>query len=88
MVFGCVLGVAGALPAMYLFELALRKVRPVSVGAGLASVAVSFLMLSAAIFVVRLVSPADVLPFGAAAVLTFLCVWTVEAVRAWKDAQR
>lgn len=84
---GVAVGVLGAMPPALLFEQALRKVRPVSVAAGLLSIMVSFAMLSAAVFVVWLASCKDVLVFGAAEASSFLLVWVVEAARAWRDAQ-
>lgn len=87
LVLGFALGIVGALPPVIMFELALREVRPVGVGAGLASIAISFFALAAAVFVVRLVSPADTLFFGTAEAVSFLLVWVVEAWRGWRGAQ-
>lgn len=84
---GLVVGVLGAVPPAALFEQALKGTRPVSVFAGLASIMVSFAMLAAAVFVVWLVSQANVLLFGAAEAGSFLLVWAAEATRAWRDAQ-
>ena len=86
--FGSVIGIVSSVPMAFLFEQALRRTRPVSVASGLAGILVSFVMMSAAIFVVRMTSPNDVLLFGVAEVASFLLLWAVEAGRAWHDAQR
>ena len=85
---GSFLGIVGALPSAYLFEQALRKVRPVSVASGLASILASYIMLCVAVFVVWLVSRENALPFGVAEAVSFLLVWAIEAWRGWHDAQR
>lgn len=85
---GVAVGVLGAVPPALLFEQALRKARPVSVAAGLAGIMVSFVMLSVAVFVVWLTSRKDVLVFGTAEASSFLLVWVVEALRAWRGAQQ
>ncbi len=85
---GVIIGLVGALPSMYLLEQALKRDRRVSVASGLVSIMASFAMLSAAIFVVWLVSRERVLVFGVAVVASFLFVWTIEAWRAWHDAQK
>lgn len=87
-VAGSAFGVLGALPPAVLFERALRRSHPVGVAAGLASILAAFAVHTCSILVVWLVSRADVLLFGAAEVISFLLVWVVEAVRAWRDAQR
>ena len=85
---GALIGIVGALPSAYLFEQALRGTRSVSVAAGLASIFISFAMLSGAIFVVWVITPHNVLCFGVAEAASFLLVWVVEAWRAWRDAHR
>ena len=87
-VLGAVLGVVGALPAVYLLEQALRKRGAANVATGLISVMISFIMLSSAILAVWLLSRDNVLAFGVAEAAAFLLVWVIEAVRAWRDAQR
>ncbi|MDO4807123.1 MAG: hypothetical protein Q4A07_07735 [Coriobacteriales bacterium] len=87
-VAGSVLGILGALPSAALLERALSNNRTPTVAVGLASVMISFFMLSCTIVAVRVVSRDDVLAFGTAEAVSFLLVWTVEAVRAWRDAQR
>ena len=87
-VVGSVLGIVGALPSVFLLELALRNDRRASVPVGLASIMLSFAMLTAAIFAVWLTSREQVLAFGVAEVASFLLLWSVEAWRAWRDAQR
>ena len=87
-VVGFVFGVLGAFPAAILFERALRRSRPVSVAAGLASIFAAFAVHTCSILGVWLVSRADILLFGVAEAISFLLVWVVEAVRAWRDAQR
>ena len=85
---GVAIGLLGAVPPAFLFEQALRKVRPVSVATGLASIMVSFVMLSVAVFAVWIASRKDVLAFGTAEAASFLLVWVIEAWRGWRDAQR
>ena len=85
-VAGSVLGLVGAFPPALLFELALRKSRPVHVAAGLVSIMVSFALLTGALIVVWLVARGDVLVFGCAEAASFLLVWACEAWRAWRDA--
>lgn len=85
---GAVLGIVASLPAGVLFERALKRSGNVSVGAGLLSILASFGMLSVGIVVVRLAAREYVLLFGTAEAASFLLVWAVEAIRAWRDAQR
>ncbi|MBR3157493.1 MAG: hypothetical protein IKG18_09100 [Atopobiaceae bacterium] len=87
-VAGSVFGVLGALPPALLFERALRGSRPVGVTFGLASIMLAFTVHVCSVFAVWIVSREDVLFFGAAEAISFLLVWVVEAVRAWRDAQR
>ena len=84
---GLAVGVLGAVPPAVLFEQALRGTRSVIVYAGLSSIMVSLAMVDVAVFVVRLVSQANVLLFGVAEAGSFLLVWVAEATRAWRDAQ-
>lgn len=86
-IMGSVIGVIGALPPALLFELALRNDQRVNVAVGLASILISFIMLSVAVFVIWLAARGLVLPFGVAEAASFLLVWAVEAWRAWRDAQ-
>ncbi|MBO7674384.1 MAG: hypothetical protein J6S63_05190 [Atopobiaceae bacterium] len=86
--FGSAIGIVGSVPAAFLFEQALKGTRQVSVGAGLASIMASFVMMSVAVLVVRIAAPHDVLLFGVAEVASFLLLWAIEAGRAWRDAQR
>jgi hypothetical protein len=83
---GALLGVVGSVPTAYLFELALKKDRRVSVAAGLVSIMVSFALLAGALLVVWAASRESVLPFGCAEAVSLLLVWAVEAWRAWRDA--
>ena len=87
-VMGLLLGVVGALPAAFLFERALKGIGTPSVSVGLASIGISFLMLSGTILAVWIASPDDVLTFGVSEVASFLLIWVIEAWRAWRDAQR
>lgn len=87
-IVGSAFGILGALPSAVLFERALGRHRAPSVAAGLVSVMASFTTLSCAILVVWMVSRDDVLAFGVAEAVSFLLVWVIEAVRAWRDAQR
>lgn len=86
-IMGSVIGIVGALPPAFLFELALKKDKRVNVAVGLASILISFIMLSIAVFVIWLAARELVLPFGVAEATSFLLVWAVEAGRAWRDAQ-
>ena len=83
---GAVLGLAGSLPPAVLFEHALRKTRPVSVAVGFAGIMASFTIMVVALLVVWAVARAELLPFGCAEAASFLIVWSVEAWRAWRDA--
>ncbi len=86
-IMGSVIGIIGALPPAFLFELALRKDQRVNVAVGLASILISFIMLSVAVFVIWLAARELVLPFGTAEAVSFLFVWVVEAWRAWRDVK-
>jgi hypothetical protein len=86
-IMGSVIGIVGALPPAFLFELALKKDKRVNVAVGLASILISFIMLSIAVFVICLAARELVLPFGVAEATSFLLIWAVEAWRAWRDAQ-
>lgn len=83
-----VCGIVGGLPQAFLFEKALKGNKGVNVALGLASVIVSFVMLSLAILVARAVAPGHTLAFGTVTVAAFLVFWGVEAVRAWHAADR
>lgn len=87
-VMGSALGVVGALPMVVLLEQALGKRRTPTVADGLACVMITFVAMSCTILAVRVVSRDDVLLFGATEAFSFLLVWAIEAVRAWRDAQR
>ena len=87
-VAGFVFGILGALPAVILFERALGGKRSVGVAAGLLSIMAAFVVHLCSVLVVWFVSRADVLAFGVAEAISFLLVWVVEAVRAWRDVQR
>ncbi|MBE6479062.1 MAG: hypothetical protein IJI88_05695 [Atopobiaceae bacterium] len=86
MVLGAVMGLLGFLPSGILFELVLTRGKRVGVGAGLASVLVSFAFMSVAALAVRLLKHELTLVFGGAMACTFLAAWAVEAWRAWRDA--
>lgn len=86
MVLGAAMGLLGFLPPGILFELVLTRDRRVGVGAGLASVFVSFAFMSVAVLAVRLLRSELTLAFGGAMACTFLAAWAVEAWRAWRDA--
>ena len=86
MVLGAVMGLLGVLPSGILFELVLTRGKRVGVGAGLASVLVSFAFMSVAARAVRLLKHEHTLVFGGAMACTFLAAWAVEAWRAWRDA--
>lgn len=87
--FGVICGLAGCIPPAFLFEKALHsgKNLGMDVGIGLVAILLSFLMLSAAVFVVWLFDPQSTQPFGIAMISTFLCVWGIESVRGWRAAQ-
>ncbi len=87
-VLGSACGLIGALPSAFLLERALRKDSTPTVAGGIASIMVSFALLTCTILVAWLVSRRVVLVFGVAEVASFLLVWSIEAVRAWRDAQR
>ena len=83
---GVLCGLVGCAAPGFLFERALKKGKRVSVGLGVASILVSFLMLSLALLAVRVLAAEKVLPFGCAMVAAFLLFWAVEAVRGWMAA--
>jgi hypothetical protein len=83
---GAALGLVGSLPPAALFELALRKTRPVSVAAGFVGIMASFTILVVALLAVWAVARTELLLFGCAEAASFLLVWAVEAWRAWRDA--
>lgn len=88
-VLGAVCGVIGAIPSAVLFERANKRGtnHNVSVGAGLATTLVSFLLLSAAIYVAHLRARAYEAGFGIATVVAFLVVWGVESIRGLRAVQ-
>lgn len=85
---GVLTGIAGSLAPALLFERALKGGTRVSVGAGLASIVASFLVLSAALLAVRVATSSGFVEYGCAVTATFLALWAVEAVRAWRAAVR
>ncbi len=87
-ILGSVCGLLGALPSAVLLERALNRGHTPTVAGGIASILVSFVLLTCTMLVAWLVSRGMVLVFGVAEVASFLLVWSIEAVRAWRDAQR
>lgn len=85
-VAGVVCGLVGCVPPAYLLEEVMKKGIRVEVATGLASVLISFVMLSAAILVVYLAASEMTLLFGSSMAAAFLVVWAVESLRAWRDA--
>ena len=83
-----VCGLAGALPQAYLFEKALKGYKDVRVDLGLLSVIVSFVTLTLVLLAVWIVAPARELVFGTVMVSAYLVLWGVEAIRAWRAANR
>lgn len=83
---GVLFGLLGCLAPALLFERALRTGTRVSVGAGIASILASFLVMSCAILAVRLLAGSGFVEFGFSMVASFLLFWGVEAVRAWRAA--
>ena len=83
---GVVFGRRGFLAPAPRFERARRTGTRVSVGAGIASILASFLVMSCAILAVRLLSGSGFVEFGFSMVASFLVFWGVEAVRAWRAA--
>ncbi len=85
-VAGGICGLAGCVTPAVLFERALRPSARVSVSAGIASIMVSFLVLSGVMCTVYLVTDTGFLEFGCAMAASFLLFWAVEALRAWRAA--
>lgn len=83
---GILCGLIGCAAPGFLFERALKKGTRVSVSLGAVSILASFLLLSLALVVVRVVAAEKLLPFGCAMVAAFLLFWAVEAVRGWMAA--
>lgn len=86
LVAGIVCGIVGCLPQAFLFKRALKGNKGVRVALGLASVVASFVTLSLAILAAWVVAPGQTLAFGTVTVASFLLLWGVEAVRAWRAA--
>ncbi len=86
---GIVCGLAGCIPPALLFTRALRSEgeRSVSVAKGLVAIEVSFLLQTAAVFVVYRMAESAVLAFGCAMVGSFLAFWGVESVRGLRVAR-
>ncbi|QOY60764.1 hypothetical protein [Thermophilibacter immobilis] len=85
-VAGGICGLVGCVTPAVVFERALRPGTRVSMSAGIASIMVSFLVLSGVLLVVYLVTDTGLLEFGCAMVASFLLFWAVEALRAWRAA--
>ena len=83
---GALFGLLGCVAPAVVFERALRGSRAVSLTAGLATVGVSFLMLTVVLLVVYTATDAGFLEFGCALVAAFLLFWGTEAIRAWRAA--
>ncbi len=87
MAAGIICGLAGSAPQAYLFEAAHRGRGTVSVGLGLASVAISFISLTLVLLAVWLIVPEQELTFGVSMIVGYLALWGIEAVRAWRAAK-
>ncbi|WP_078687194.1 hypothetical protein [Parafannyhessea umbonata] len=87
-IVGAVCGLVGCAPTAFLFEVALKRgtTQEASIARGLIAIAVSFTMLSVAVFVVYLVKREATLAFGCAVAVAFLAFWGIESVRACRDA--
>lgn len=83
---GALAGIVGSVPSAILFEFALKRSARVNLAAGIASVFVSFLVLSGALLAVYLREEERLLEFGCAMVASFLLFWAIEALRAWRVA--
>lgn len=82
---GIATGIAGSLPAGIPLALVMLRGRKFGVGVGLAGVAVSFALLSIAVFAVRAHQREMTLAFGAAMACSFLAVWAVGGLCALGD---
>lgn len=78
---GSAFGLVGALPSAFLLERALRG-SEVTLNAGLASVATSFLAETVVLLVCACTAASSLFQFGCAMVITYLAVWVIEAMRA------
>jgi threonine/homoserine/homoserine lactone efflux protein len=87
-VAGALCGLVGSIAPAFLFEQALKPGTKVNMAAGLASILVSFVLLSMALLAVYVLASEKVLTFGCSMVAAYLLFWAVEAIRAWMAAQR
>lgn len=85
-VLGVLAALIGSIPPAVLFEGALRKGARTSLAAGIVSIAISFLTLLVALFLGYALAPEAFLVFAMALVVSFLALWGIEAVRAWRAA--
>ncbi len=85
-VAGAICGLVGCIPPAFLLEEVMRKGIRVEIATGLASIIISFVMLTIAVLVVYLVASEATLVFGCSMAASFLAVWAVESLRAWRDA--
>lgn len=83
---GALTGIVASIGPAILFERALNGGAKVDLGAGIASVLASFLVLSAALASVGLATSEGFVEYGCSTAITFLVFWAVEAARAWRAA--
>lgn len=83
---GALTGIVASLGPAALLERALKDGAKADLGAGIASVIASFLVLSAALALARLAAGGRFVEYGCSTAVTFLVFWAVEAARAWRAA--
>lgn len=86
-VLGAACGFAGALPGLLLARRA-REGKPCSVAVGLASIVGSFSLITCALGAAYLFRTAEFPGFSGATMITFLGLWGVEALIAWRWMRR
>lgn len=86
-VLGVAVGFLAATPVLYVLRRAARGDKP-SMAAGLGSILASFFGIQLVILAVYLAEPTATLPFGGAAVFSFLIVVTAAGLVAWSRAPR
>ena len=83
---GALVAMLGNLAPALLFELALGGRARMSIAAGLASVTISFLTQTVALYVVFRYATEGFLPFGCAMAAVYVLIWAVEACRGVRAA--
>ena len=81
-IIGCVAGLLGAMPGIYLAMRAQRMQRP-TVEQGLLVILISFIWMSFVLLVAKNVLECYFTYVSAACIATFLALWVAQACKAW-----